>query len=91
MLRVGRQATGKNSFFGKSASLVESVERAGNFQRVLLLVARALFSVAVVLVTLIFFALIFDPAQQATHEGSPVPAAIKLCLVLLVASPFISF
>ena len=33
-------ATGKNSFFGKAATLVDSVERAGNFQRVLLFVAR---------------------------------------------------
>ena len=63
----------------------DSGDRAGNFQRVLLFVARTLLSLALVLVTIIFFVLIFDPAQHPEH-GSPVPAAIKLCLVLLVAS-----
>ena len=79
-------ATGANSFFGKAATLVDSVNRAGNFQKVLLFVARALLSVALVLVTIIFFVLIFDPAQRPANGGSPVAPAIKLCLVLLVAS-----
>lgn len=79
-------ATGKHSFFGKAATLVDSVERTGNFQRVLLFVARVLLTAALVLVTIIFFVLIFDPAHRPTNGGSPVPAAIKLCLVLLVAS-----
>ena len=59
-----------------------SVERAGHSQRVLASVARALLSLAVVLVTIIFFVLIFDPAQQQTHLGSPVPRALKVALTL---------
>ena len=69
-------ATGKHSFFGKAATLVDSVERAGNFQRVLLFVARALLSVALVLVSIIFFVLIFDPDQHPRSGGSVVAPAI---------------
>ena len=52
-------ATGRHSFFGKAATLVDSVDRAGNFQRVLLFVARFLLALALCLVTIIFFVIIF--------------------------------
>ena len=42
--------TGENSFFGKAAMLVDSVEKVGNFQKVLWNVAKILVAMATVLV-----------------------------------------
>ena len=78
-LRAVVSATGKNSFFGKAASLVDSVDRPGNFQKVLFNMSKIIVALALVLVTVIFFVLIFS-------EGSSFGQAIKLCLVLMVAS-----
>ena len=117
--------TGENSFFGKAAMLVDSVEKVGNFQKVLWNVAKILVAMATVLVRrarrsprralaprrppaasptltphppptpqvlVIFFDLVFDPskgkqcASNANPELCRILGAVKLCLVLLVAS-----
>eukprot|EP00164_Ancoracysta_twista_P001497 GFYU01001962.1.p1 GENE.GFYU01001962.1~~GFYU01001962.1.p1 ORF type:complete len:976 (-),score=405.00 GFYU01001962.1:1123-4050(-) len=72
------EATGADSFFGKAATLVSSVESQGHFQQVLFNVAKFLIAMAIVLVLVIFFQQVF------THED--VIPTLKLCLVLLVAS-----
>ena len=119
--------TGENSFFGKAAMLVDSVEKVGNFQKVLWNVAKILVAMATVLVRrprprplvgpagrlslpadphlhltshpptagqvlVIFFDLVFDPSKGKQCAGNANPelcrilGAVKLCLVLLVAS-----
>ena len=81
--------TGANTFFGKAAALVDSVNRPGNFQLILFRVAKMLIALASLLVTIIFFVLIFDDERRQAScatEGCRVAAAVKLCLVLLVAS-----
>jgi H+-transporting ATPase len=72
-------ATGSNTFFGKAAQLVASVESRGHLQMVLLKIAYFLMSIGTVLVVVLF--LIRVVAQHAFWVTALVQA-----LVLLVAS-----
>eukprot|EP00753_Platysulcus_tardus_P019335 PLAT7096.1.p1 GENE.PLAT7096.1~~PLAT7096.1.p1 ORF type:complete len:1023 (+),score=497.92 PLAT7096.1:26-3094(+) len=71
-------ATGADTFFGKAAAMVDSVEQRGHFQLVLLRVATFLMVLAFVLVGVIFI--------DGITEKEEFFSLLKLCLVLLVAS-----
>ena len=73
--------TGGNTFFGKAASMVSSIEQTTtHFQMVLWQVAQFLMALAFVMVLIIFF------TQVLGNANASIPDVIKLCLVLLVAS-----
>ena len=61
--------TGENSFFGKAAMLVDSVEKVGNFQKVLWNVAKILVAMATVLVR----PAPPPPARRALPTPDPYP------------------
>ncbi|KAK3275928.1 hypothetical protein CYMTET_15971 [Cymbomonas tetramitiformis] len=72
------QFTGKNTFFGKTAALINTVENPGHFQIVLLRITKFLFCVSLVLVAICMIYLLEE-------EGKPRDA-IAFGVVLLVAS-----
>jgi H+-transporting ATPase len=73
--------TGKYTFFGRAAELVNSVEAKGRFQIVLFKVTLVLLGVAVTLVGVILIYLLVK-----NHSGEGVLFAIEQCVVILVAS-----
>eukprot|EP00936_MAST-01D_sp_MAST-1D-sp1_P000877 g877.t1 len=73
--------TGRFTFFGKAAELVNSVEAKGRFQIVLFRVTLVLLGVAVGLVSVILIYLLVK-----NHSGTGVLFAIEQCVVILVAS-----
>merc|ERR1712159_324392 len=72
-------ATGLNTFFGKAAALVSSVDARGHLQMVLLKIAYFLMGVGIVLVVILF---IVRVAAQSAYWAT----ALVQALVLLVAS-----
>ncbi|GMH57260.1 hypothetical protein TrST_g8275 [Triparma strigata] len=71
-------ATGSNTFFGKAAAMVNSVENVSRFQKILFKIAMSLLCVAVVITTTIMIVLL--------NEGVNILRALAICVVLLVAS-----
>ena len=71
-------ATGKNTFFGKAAAMVNSVENVSRFQKVLFKISMCLLSLAIVIVTTIMIVLL--------SEGVNLLRTLAICVVLLVAS-----
>mmetsp|Transcript_24920 Transcript_24920/g.85274 ORF Transcript_24920/g.85274 Transcript_24920/m.85274 type:complete len:958 (-) Transcript_24920:120-2993(-) len=72
-------ATGKNTFFGKTASMIQSVDELGHFQKILLKITTFLLCVSVFLVTI---AVIYLLAKDPDHPLQ----ALAFGVVLLVAS-----
>lgn len=73
------QSTGKNTFFGKTASLLQSVDGLGHLQKILLKIMAVLVVLSFVLcVTLLFYLIFYG------HEH--VKEAITFVAVVLVAS-----
>lgn len=70
--------TGANTFFGKAASMVNSVEQKGRFQIVLFRVTMFLLLVAALAVAVILVYLLVNGVEPLT--------AVGICVVLLVAS-----
>jgi H+-transporting ATPase len=71
-------ATGTNTYFGKTARLVESTHQVSHFQRAILKIGDYLIALALVLVILIFGVAIF--------RGNSLVTTLKFALVLTVAS-----
>ena len=71
-------ATGTNTYFGKTAQLVESAHTVSHFQRAVLKIGDYLILLAVTLVVLILAVALF--------RGDKVLTTLEFCLVLLVAA-----
>jgi H+-transporting ATPase len=70
--------TGINTFFGKTAELVEIATRVSHYQQAVLKIARYIIIVAIILIVIIFIVSIL---RQET-----VTDVLKFCLVLTIAS-----
>ena len=71
-------ATGANTYFGKTAQLVQEVHTVSHFQRAVLKIGDYLIILAVALVVLILAVALF--------RGDKVLTTLEFCLVLLVAA-----
>ena len=71
-------ATGQNTYFGKTAQLVQGVETISHFQRAVLKIGNYLIILAVVLVTIIICVALF--------RGDPILTTLQFALVLTVAA-----
>lgn len=71
-------ATGMNSYFGKTAKLVEDVKTQSHIQKVIIKIGNYLIYLAIAMVSLIFVA--------AFIRGESLPETLKFALVLLVAA-----
>jgi H+-transporting ATPase len=71
-------ATGENTYFGKTAQLVEQAHTVSHFQRAVLKIGNYLIVLAVSLVALIL--------AVSLYRHNPVLDTLEFCLVLLVAS-----
>jgi H+-transporting ATPase len=71
-------ATGTNTYFGKTAQLVQSADTVSHFQRSVLKIGNYLIGLAVAMVLLIVVVALFR------HD--PVLTTLEFCLVLLVAA-----
>jgi len=71
-------ATGMNSYFGKTARLVEEVKTQSHIQKVIIKIGNYLIYLAIAMVALIFAA--------AFIRGESFPETLKFALVLLVAA-----
>ena len=71
-------ATGTNTYFGKTAQLVQEAHTVSHFQRAVLKIGDYLIILAVALVALILVVALF--------RGDPVLTTLEFCLVLLVAA-----
>jgi len=71
-------ATGANTYFGKTAELVQGAETASHFQRAVLKIGNYLIILAVALVALIVAVAIF--------RGDPILTTLQFALVLTVAA-----
>lgn len=71
-------ATGGNTFFGKTAALVQEAHTESHFQRAVLKIGDYLIVIAIALVTLIFVVALF--------RGDPVMTTLQFALVLTVAA-----
>ncbi len=71
-------ATGANTYFGKTAQLVESAHTVSHFQRAVLKIGDYLIVLAVTLVVLILLVALF--------RGDKALTTLEFCLVLLVAA-----
>ncbi len=71
-------ATGTNTYFGKTAQLVEEAHTVSHFQRSVLKIGDYLIILAAALVVMILIVALF--------RGDPVLTTLEFCLVLLVAA-----
>ncbi|MGA3128836.1 MAG: plasma-membrane proton-efflux P-type ATPase [Candidatus Korobacteraceae bacterium] len=71
-------ATGADTYFGKTAQLVQEAHTVSHFQRAVLKIGDYLIVLAVALVVLILVVALF--------RGDPVLTTLEFCLVLLVAA-----
>src|SRR5271169_4167979 len=71
-------ATGENTYFGKTAELVQGAETVSHFQRAVLKIGNYLIILAVVMVTAIVAVAIF--------RGDPILTTLQFALVLTVAA-----
>lgn len=71
-------AVGANTFFGKTSTLVGTVNQRGNFQKVILKVTAVLMVVSLVLVAIIFGVVL--------GKGNDFLETLSICVVILVAS-----
>jgi H+-transporting ATPase len=71
-------ATGKNTYFGKTAQLVQGVENISHFQRAVLKIGNYLIILAVALVAVIICVALF--------RGDPILTTLQFALVLTVAA-----
>jgi H+-transporting ATPase len=71
-------ATGTNTYFGKTAQLVQEAHTVSHFQRAVMKIGDYLIVLAVALVTLILVVALF--------RGDKVLTTLEFCLVLLVAA-----
>ncbi len=71
-------ATGKNTYFGKTAQLVEEAQTTSHFQKAVLKIGNYLIILAVVMVAVIIAVAIF--------RGDPILTTLQFALVLTVAA-----
>ena len=71
-------ATGANTFFGKTSTLVAGVNQKGNLQKILLKVAFALLIISTILAVIILIVV--------SAKGNNFLESLSICVVLMVAS-----
>jgi H+-transporting ATPase len=71
-------ATGANTYFGKTAELVQDAHTVSHFQKAVLKIGNYLIILAVVLVATII--------AVAIYRGDPIPTTLQFALVLTVAA-----
>uniref|UniRef100_A0A7S1WBI6 Plasma membrane ATPase n=1 Tax=Alexandrium catenella TaxID=2925 RepID=A0A7S1WBI6_ALECA len=71
-------ATGSETFFGKTAAMINSVEEEGHFQKIIWSITLFLLGVSFLLVAFIMAVMLID--------GSTFLETLSICVVLLVAS-----
>jgi H+-transporting ATPase len=71
-------ATGENTYFGKTAKLVEEAHTVSHFQRAVLKIGNYLIILALILVSLII--------AVAIYRGDPILSTLQFALVLTVAA-----
>jgi len=74
-------ATGGNTFFGKAAGMIASVESQGRFQKILFNITLVLLILCLVIASIIFIKL-----QFFTAGDNPVMKNLSIVIVILVAS-----
>lgn len=83
-------ATGKLTFFGKAAEMMNITDAQGRFQKILFKITLWLLAVSIVLTAIIFVKLMVSNDKTTTSYGekhkSKFLRAISVCIVLLVAS-----
>ncbi len=72
------EATGKSTYFGKTAHLIETAQTKSHFQRAVLKIGDYLIVLAVILVSLILIVALF--------RGDPMATTLQFALVLTVAA-----
>jgi H+-transporting ATPase len=77
-IEAGVSATGKNTYFGKTAALVEAAPSMSHFQKAVLKIGNYLIIIAVALVVLIL--------TVALLRGDPFMTTLQFALVLTVAA-----
>ncbi|WP_442506155.1 plasma-membrane proton-efflux P-type ATPase [Novipirellula sp. SH528] len=70
--------TGSNTYFGKTAKLVETAQTTSHFQKAVLRIGNFLIAVAVVMVSVIILVALF--------RGDPIAETLQFALVLTVAA-----
>ena len=88
---VPPSATGRYTFFGKAAELINTVVSHGRFQRIIFTITLGLLALSFLLIIIIFIKLMVTSDTPTVAEGgvssrSKFLAAISTCIVLLVAS-----
>eukprot|EP00743_Colponemidia_sp_Colp-15_P005755 GILK01006186.1.p1 GENE.GILK01006186.1~~GILK01006186.1.p1 ORF type:complete len:1042 (-),score=202.42 GILK01006186.1:164-3166(-) len=78
--------TGKDTFFGKTSTLVSSVQSQGNIQKVVWYITLFLLIFSLVLVVIIFFYLFTRPDEAIDSDKPKWLSSLAICVVLLVAS-----
>ena len=71
--------TGKHTFFGKTATMLQGVQGIGHLQKILMIIMGALIAISITLCLITLFYLLF-----VGHE--PIKEALTFVVVLLVAS-----
>jgi H+-transporting ATPase len=71
-------ATGENTYFGKTAQLVETAHKVSHFQRAVLKIGDYLIVLAIALVTVII--------SVSIYRGDPILTTLQFALVLTVAA-----
>lgn len=76
-------ATGKNTFFGKAADLLNIEDTQGRFQKILFKITLGLLFISLILCAIIFIDLLVTATDDNSHT---VFGALSVVIVLLVAS-----
>ena len=71
--------TGKHTFFGKTATMLQGVQGIGHLQKILMIIMGALIAISITLCLITLFYLLFV-------GGEPIKEALTFVVVLLVAS-----
>ena len=79
-------ATGANTFFGRTASLLGEASTPSEFQRSFLQLVNVLIALAITLVLIVFFAQLIKADLSHQNVAEEILRSIKFLLVLIVAS-----
>ena len=80
--------TGADTFFGKTASMIQGVKSEGHFQKLLWRITLVLMGFSFVLVTIIFIYMMTrtENPQSNIDQSGRIINAVSKCVVLLIAS-----
>ena len=78
--------TGANTFFGKTAAMLNQVESKGHFEILLWRITLFLMGFSFIFVSIILVYMLLTPQAQVQDESERILGAISKCVVLLIAS-----